>query len=378
MPRGYRRAVSWPLVIKLPTANAFLTDPPPTADDVARLYDAWVNDELAAHPDALVLMPLLNLGYLYGPGYEGMNAVIQPMLHAASKANIDPARVYLMGHSMAAHAVWNLALHYTTYFAAVCPLAGAASEDWQRLRLMNLRNVLPVVWHDADDQVIPVRESRGIVEAMRKLKLDVDYEETNGVGHAPGPAVVERAYQQMRNRVRDLYPSRVAIQSNRPDTLFNRVDWVQVYQPTNPGPDRTIRVGRSRSFFRVNQNTYKIDAAVDHNKVTVVEDNVDALRLYFNDRMVDLSRPVAVYVNGRERYEGVLPQSVNEMMKDQLFLGAAGGTSPPCWTSTWAPRPPPGDPTRDAAAPRQDRDHRPRREPHPDHRTEVAVRITSP
>ena len=37
-----------------------------------------------------------------------MNRVIQPMLHVAGRVNIDPARVYMIGHSMAAHAVWNL------------------------------------------------------------------------------------------------------------------------------------------------------------------------------------------------------------------------------------------------------------------------------
>ena len=38
--------------------------------------------------------------------YAGMNSVIQAMHHATHRANIDPARVYLVGHDMAAHAVW--------------------------------------------------------------------------------------------------------------------------------------------------------------------------------------------------------------------------------------------------------------------------------
>ena len=157
VPKTYDRTKPWPLVIKLPTANAFLPEPPaqpPDADEVVKIYTGWIKEELAHHPDAVVLMPLLNLDELYGPSYAGMNSVIQPMLHVAERVNIDPARVYMVGHSMAGHAVWNLALNYPTYFAAVNPLAGAASQDWQRLRLINLRNTLPVVWHDADDQVL--------------------------------------------------------------------------------------------------------------------------------------------------------------------------------------------------------------------------------
>ena len=110
---------------------------------MAAIYTAWINDELKAHPDAAVLMPLLNLDELWGPSYAGMNSVIQPMLHVAGRVNMDPARVYLIGHGMSGHAAWNLGLHYTTYFAAINPLAGSAKADWQRLRLMNLRNTLP-------------------------------------------------------------------------------------------------------------------------------------------------------------------------------------------------------------------------------------------
>jgi len=102
---------------------------------------------------------LLDLDELWGPSYAGMNRVIQPMHHAAWRVNIDPARVYVIGHSLSGHAAWNLALHYPTYFAAFNPLAGTANEDWQRVRLMNLRNVLPVAWHDADDKVIKVKDS---------------------------------------------------------------------------------------------------------------------------------------------------------------------------------------------------------------------------
>src|SRR5439155_2210913 len=103
----------------------------------------------------------------------------------------------MMGHAMAAHATWNLALHYPTYFAAINPLAGSASQDFQRVRLMNLRNVYPSVWHDVDDTVIKVDASRSLVKALRALEIDIDYNETQGIGHVPTAAIAERAYQKM-------------------------------------------------------------------------------------------------------------------------------------------------------------------------------------
>ena len=142
----------------------------------------------------------------------------------------------MVGHSMAGHAVWNLALNYTTYFAAVNPLAGAASQDWQRLRLLNLRNTLPVVWHDADDPVLKVDFSRTLVKLLREAKVDVEYDETKGVGHAPSAEIADRAYEKMRARTRELYPAQVSIQSNRPEPIYNRLDWVQVWQEIEPRP----------------------------------------------------------------------------------------------------------------------------------------------
>lgn len=322
VPANYDRAKPWPLVVKLPTAHAFLTNPMPDAEAVTRIYADWIDEELRAHPDAIVMMPLLNLDELYGPSYLGMNGVIQPIQHVAGRANVDPARVYMVGHSMAAHAVWNLSLHYPTYFASVNALAGAATGDWQRLRLSNLRNVLPVVWHDATDQVIKVGHSRGLVEAMRKLKMDVEYEETKTLGHAPDPAAAERAYAKMRARTRELYPAQVWLQSNRPDTMFNRADWLQVYQPAMPGQERRLLFRRGTGHMVVNQNAYRADATASKgNRIDLTTQNVDALRLYFNDQMVDLNGAVTVIVNKKAKYEGPLKVSLDEMLKDQLFMG---------------------------------------------------------
>jgi hypothetical protein len=322
IPRGYDLTHSWPLVVKLPTTNAFLTNPPPDAAAVARIYTQWIDDELADHPDALVLMPLLNLDELYGPGPIGMNLVIQPILSAANQANIDPARVYLIGHSMAAHAVWNIAIHYPTYFAAINPLAGAADQSWQRIRLGDLRNVLVVVWHDASDPVIKVDESREIVRYLRGMKYDVDYTETQTMGHAPTPQLLQEEYAKLRARTRALYPHDLFVQSDSPDTIFNRIDWLQIYQPLDGGPLSKLVVGHGSGGISIYRNGFR---AVGHlsapNTISIETVNVESLRLYLNDQMVDLNKPVTVLVNGGSRFSDMVKQSTDEMLKDQIFLG---------------------------------------------------------
>jgi hypothetical protein len=168
VPAHYDRAKPWPLVIRLPALNTLISDLNhlPKADEVVQRYSQWTADELKAHPDALVLMPLINFDELYGPSYKGMNTVMQALHHVAGRVNVDPKRVYMLGHGMAGHATWNLALHYPTYFAAINPLAGAASADWQRVRLLNLKNTLPVVWSDTTDKIVPPTQSSALVTIL--------------------------------------------------------------------------------------------------------------------------------------------------------------------------------------------------------------------
>jgi hypothetical protein len=322
VPGGYDRTKPIPLVIKLPEAGPFIGQPRPDGDQVAAIYTAWISDELKAHPDAAVLMPLLNLDELWGPSYAGMNSVIQPLLHVAGRVNVDPARVYLLGHGMSAHAAWNLGLHYTTYFAAINPLAGSARADWQRLRLMNLRNTLPVVWHDASDPIIKVDLARALVRALRGLKINVEYEETKKVGHIPDAATAGRAYAKMRGATRQLYPIKVTLQSNRTDTMFNRLDWVQIWQPADPGEDRRLLLRRGSGVMVVTSNPFKLEA--DHpegNRIDLATQNVDGLRVYLNDQMVNFAEPVHIFVNKKPRFSRMVKPSVEEMLKDQLFLG---------------------------------------------------------
>jgi hypothetical protein len=322
IPAQYDVTKSWPLVIRLPVANAFLTQPPPTAEQVEQIYSGWMMRELAAHPDAVVIMPLLNLDELYGPGPLGMNLVIQPMLDLANRVNIDPSRVYMIGHSMAANAVWNIAIHYPTYFTAINPLAGGAHDVYQRIRLGNLGNIFCVVWADASDDVVKADESREIVQYLRNMKYDIDYTETRDLGHEPSATVLDDEYQKLRGRQRDLYPKNVYVQSNNFDTIFNRADWVQIYQALAPGQQARVQFARGSQGMYIYQNSFRVIGEIaDRHTIKLTTRNVQLARIYLNEQMVDMDQPVTIVANGITRFSGMVPQSADEMLKDQQFLG---------------------------------------------------------
>jgi len=162
-----------------------------------------------------------------------------------------------------------------------------------------------------------------MVNIMKRMKIEYDYTETSNIGHVPSDEIVEQSYQKMRTHVRPLYPKQLALQSNRPDTMFNRLDWVQMYQPIDPGQDKRMLFGKGSGTMIVLENTFSVQSAYGDNRIEAITDNVETLRIYVNDQMVDFSRPVTVVVAKRPdvRFEGMLKPSVDLLLKDQMFLG---------------------------------------------------------
>ena len=80
------------------------------------------------------------------------------------KDNIDSNRVYIMGVSMGAYAVWQLCISHPEWFAAAVPICGGGMY-WNAARLKRL----PVwAFHGALDNVVYPEESLKMVSAVNK------------------------------------------------------------------------------------------------------------------------------------------------------------------------------------------------------------------
>ena len=97
---------------------------------------------------------------------------------------------------------------------------------------------------------------------------------------------------------------------------------MQVYQPLSSGKEKSYILRRGTGKLTVNENAHSIQAALTTpNKIEAKTENVQTLRLYLNDQMVDLAKPVTVIINNKTRFEGMVTPSLDEMLKDQIFLG---------------------------------------------------------
>lgn len=106
-------------------------------------------------------------------------AAVAALQQVVREQPIDLDRISLTGLSMGGFGSWELAARQPGWFSAVVPICGGGDPR------MAIRYAgLPMqVWHGGADEVVEPRWSKALVDAMKELKLAVDYFELEGVGH---------------------------------------------------------------------------------------------------------------------------------------------------------------------------------------------------
>lgn len=183
LPAGYDPARRWPLVV-------FLHAYEERGDDGEHLA-VGLGPTLAARPElypALVLMPQCPadrvwaaLDRAWAQGFESAEHDVDAALAATLAAYpIDPARVALTGASMGGFATFVHGARRRGTYRAFAPLCGGGEPEHARA----LAGAPLWAFHGAEDEVVPVEESRRMVAAHRAAGGDARYTELPGRGHA--------------------------------------------------------------------------------------------------------------------------------------------------------------------------------------------------
>ena len=105
--------------------------------------------------------------------------VIALLDEVQSKYKVDPDRVYLTGLSMGGFGTWETATQYPERFAAIVPICGGG-RPYSAARLKNL----PAwVFHGEKDNVVPIKRSEEMVDALKKAGGDVKFTRYPEAGH---------------------------------------------------------------------------------------------------------------------------------------------------------------------------------------------------
>lgn len=134
---------------------------------------------------AIILLPQCRKGsYWTDPLMDRM--VMQSLEQTIAEFGADPERLYLSGVSMGGYGAWSLASEHQGKFAAIVSICGGSPlREGDRFASVARRVGHTPVWvfHGAADTVVPVSESRQMVEALKAIKGNVRYSEYEGVGH---------------------------------------------------------------------------------------------------------------------------------------------------------------------------------------------------
>jgi hypothetical protein len=180
-PLNYDPKQRYPLVVSLPYGGQ------PGTDTIRQLEGAAAAEILSADVNrqkypAFIFVPNCPAGSGWGgiPNYPSVDTLVYKAITALDTAfSIDEKRRYVTGISRGGYGSWHFICTRPDLFAAAIPVCGG--ED--PALASKIVNVAVWAFHGAKDQNVPVSESRGMIEGMKKAGLQPKYTEFAGEGH---------------------------------------------------------------------------------------------------------------------------------------------------------------------------------------------------
>lgn len=172
LPEGYgERQQQWPMILYLHGAGG-------RGDDLEKAK-GWGPPKLVEKKKDfpfIVVSPQCPEGDWWN---HHVDTLINLLDDVVSRYDVDTERIYLTGLSMGGYGTWDLSCKYPDRFAAIAPFCGGGSSDVA----CSLKNVPVWAFHGAEDEVVPLRESKEMVEAVKACGGDARFTVYPYAGH---------------------------------------------------------------------------------------------------------------------------------------------------------------------------------------------------
>lgn len=140
---------------------------------------------------------------------DQMALALEILDNVMKEYSIDPDRVYVSGQSMGGFATWDAIMRRPNFFAAA--IVNCGSGDPTKAEL--IKHIPIWNFHGDKDSIVPVRGSREMVEALKKVGGNIQYTEQPGAGHVSWsnawatPGVTEWLFAQKRGQASTSAPA---------------------------------------------------------------------------------------------------------------------------------------------------------------------------
>ncbi len=312
VPEAYDPAAAYPLIVCLHGAGF-------TGDSYLERWQSRLGEK------SILACPTMMNGAWWTP--EGEALVLAVIEDVRSKYRIDPNRIYLTGMSNGGIGTYLIGIFHADRFAAVAPMAAGIPDEIFPF-LLNFSSTGIYIVHGAKDEVMPVILSRKISAYLKEHQIPYIYREHEQVHPMAGghffpkdelPALVAWFEGQRRQP----YPTRVT--SIRDAEHLKPFYWTEINQAAGEVASVFGSIFDQEEAEQVKKGDFpSLTAEVKDNRVEVKSERVEKYTLFFNRRLVDFSKPVAVYTNGQKSFEGRLSEGIPLLLQEAKRRGDRG------------------------------------------------------
>ena len=338
LPPEYNPKKAYPLLVILHGAVRVQATLPAYADSSMTMSFHRHFTKYAREANMIIVIPYANRQYNWMYPDSGFNITPAIVQHLKRFINIDDDAVSLTGHSNGATGSFSYLLKQPGLFAGFSgmntqPVIRTGGTFLPNAHNRNFYNIAT-----SKDYYFPPAANDSISKLAQKLNLGWTTDMQNGYPHwfpdfnmadEPVKKMFSSMLQQRRNPFQHkLYWECDDITYGRCDwlaitaldTLQNKAAWHQQYNfiipywIDNMNPDRII--DSSSIAFRYPRRSGALEANYSDNVFRISSSRLKTLRIFLSPEMIDLSRPVIVYLNGRKVFEKKMGYNKTFMLKN--------------------------------------------------------------
>jgi poly(3-hydroxybutyrate) depolymerase len=310
VPEGYDPARPWPLLLTLHGTGGNGPD--------------WIRTWLRCEPArrAMVIAAPTTPRHTWS-ARAGHSYVLTALRELSEELSIDPDRIYLDGMSMGGGGAFRLAEHHPDRWAAIGPRCNVPDvrqkkdKSFVTMLAENFRGV-PVYWVvGAKDEKIPIEMVRAAKADLDAAKGELVYREFPDGGHDWSLEKDDAVLDWYGKHARAPYPEEIVWKSY--EKIFARAWWVEVTKRTEPPPLIMVHLdmkGQESERRTELRPPALVRAKRKGNAIDVTCEEVKELRVWLDDAMLDLDKPVSITVNGKKLHDGVVKRSVDTLIEE--------------------------------------------------------------
>jgi predicted esterase len=262
---------------------------------------------------------------------EGVNLTYKTLVNVIIKLkqilNIDDSRIYTVGHSDGADGAFCMELFQPNIFAGfVIYNSLLANLNATNIYLRNAKNRPMYIVHSDLDDIRPIEQTKAIVDIIKETDTSIVYKEYKGYKHFDKHLILDLPFANkfMLQTIRNPYSKNKYLESN--NYIDNQCDWLKVDSFDLNLPKSEWQVDLNINIFNknnkqwvdhpyyLNSGGYAIKGDYNNNIFKIETSRVKNFEILISNRMVDINKPISVYVNGKLEYNKIVKPNKKYIM----------------------------------------------------------------